>query len=143
MYKACLFAIMAFLLVTTVVFYPHDTQGQQVENNCIVVYYFHGSFRCPTCLMIERYSKEAVENSFKNELISGKITFKAINIEEKGNEHFVNDYQLYTRSLVICLKKDGKEIKYKNLTKVWDYIMDKKLFFDYVKNEVASLLKER
>jgi len=121
---------------------PMSLIEENVQPNRIVAYYFHGSFRCATCRRIEQYSKEAVEENFKNELAEGKVVFKEINIEEKGNEHFAKDYQLYTKSLVISLIKDNKEIKFLNLTKVWEYAGDKQKFHDYVKTEVANYLKE-
>lgn len=141
MRKTFLFFILVFFL--GIVFCTDSGIGeQQVENNHLSVYYFHGNFRCFTCYKIEQYAKEAIETNFKEDLASGKMVFKAINVEEKGKEHFIDDYQLYTKSLIISLVKDGKEIKYKNLTKVWEYIRNKQMFFDYVKNEVTSYLKE-
>lgn len=113
-----------------------------VPKNYIIAYYFHGTFRCPTCHKLEEYSKEAIEANFKNELTSGKIVFKAVNVDEKANEHFVNDYQLYTKSLVISLVRGGKEGKFKNLTKIWEYAGNKQRFYDYVRDEIAAFLKE-
>lgn len=109
--------------------------------NRIMVYYFHGSSRCPVCHRLEKYSKEAVETNFKDALASGKLEFKVVNIDDKGNEHFVNDYQLYTKSLVISLTENGKELKSKNLTRIWDYAGNKQKFFDYVTNEINGFLK--
>jgi len=108
----------------------------------VIAYYFHGTFRCPTCSMMEKYSKEAIDANFKNELSSGKLEFKAVNVEERGNEHFVNDYQLYTKSLILSLVQGGKEIKSKNLTKIWDYARNKQRFSDYVVEEVKDFLRE-
>jgi len=108
----------------------------------VIAYYFHGNFRCPTCHKLEQYSKEAIEANFKDDLASGKLVFKVVNTDEKGNEHFVNDYQLYTKSLVISLVKNGKEIKSKNLSKIWDYVNDKQKFYNYVTDEIKNLLKE-
>jgi len=88
--------------------------GFSAENK-VIAYYFHGSFRCPTCHKLEQYSKEAIGGNFKDEIAKGALEFKTINVEEKGNEHFVNDYQLYTRSLVISKIEDGKETQHKNL----------------------------
>ena len=104
-------------------------------------YYFHGAMRCSTCRKLELYSKEAIENNFKTELASGKLEFKVINVEDKGNEHFVNDYRLYTKSLVLSLVKDGKEVKSKNLDKIWELVGNKDKFLGYVKEEVAGFLK--
>ncbi len=63
-------------------------------------------------------------------------------MEKKENDHFVNEYKLYTKSLVISLNKNGKEIKYNNLTKVWEYLGDKEKFYDYVRDEINKYLKE-
>ena len=92
--------------------------------------------------MMEQYSKEAIQTNFKDALSSGKLEFRVINVEERGNEHYVNDYQLYTKSLIVSLVKDGKEMKSKNLTKIWEYVRNKQRFFDYVSEEVNNFLKE-
>jgi len=118
----------------------------QAEDNAksaqVVAYYFHGDMRCPTCHKLEQYSKEAVETNFKDAVASGKLDFKVINVEDKGNEHYASDYQLYTKSLILSLVKDGKEIKWKNMDKIWEYVHNKEKFIDYVKSGVADLLKE-
>jgi hypothetical protein len=108
----------------------------------VIAYYFHGNFRCPTCFKLEQYSKEAIEVNFKGELASGKLVFNVINTDERENEHFVKDYQLYTKSLVISLVKDGKEVKHKNLAKIWDYVGNKNKFYNYVTEEIKNFLKE-
>jgi len=65
-----------------------------------------------------------------------------VNVEEPENKHFIQDYQLVTRSLVLSLVSDGKEKKWKNLPDVWKLVRDKDKFFQYVKDEVEKLLKE-
>ena len=110
--------------------------------NFVAVYYFHGNFRCANCHNIEQYTKEAVEKYFKKESDSGSVKFKTINVETKGNEHFTNDYKLYTKSVVLSLVKNGKEVKFDNLTKVWEHLRDKEAFHRYIKNEVEKYLKE-
>ena len=108
----------------------------------VIAYYFHGSFRCPTCHNLEQYAKEAIEDNFKDELTKGVLVFKAVNVEEKGNEHFVKDYQLYSKSLVLSLTKDGEEIRHKNLTKIWEHVRNKEKYINYVKNEISTFLGE-
>jgi hypothetical protein len=108
----------------------------------VIAYYFHGSFRCQTCHKLEAYAKEAIETNFKDELSSGRLEYKAVNVEEKRNEHYVGDYGLYTKSIVLSVVKDGKEEKWKNLDKIWEYVNDKDRYIGYVKREVGDLLKE-
>ena len=147
-----IFMVMSILFFIGTVFAMENVSKQgtsartnsasPAQANRVIAYYFHGNFRCSTCYAMEQYSKEAIEANFKNELASGKLVFSVINTDEKGNEHYVKDYQLYTKSLVLSLIKDGKEIKSKNLTKIWEYVSNKKAFFDYVSEEVNNFLKE-
>jgi len=108
----------------------------------VIAYYFHGTVRCTTCRTIERYSQEAIEQYFTNELQNGTLEFRRVNVEEPGNRHFIQDYHLFTRSLVLSLVSDGKEKKWKNLPDVWKLVRDKKKFYQYVKDEVEKFLEE-
>ena len=107
-----------------------------------VAYYFHGNFRCDNCRKIEEYSREAVDLYFSEQLKTGELKFEVINTDEPANEHFVEDYQLYTRSLVIAEFKDGKQVKWKNLAKVWDYLNNREKFHEYVKSEIQNYLEQ-
>lgn len=107
----------------------------------IIAYYFHGNFRCATCRAIEQLSREAIEKNFKAQLKSGALTFLVINIDEPENEHFIQEYQLTTRSLVIAQLKSNKQVAWKNLPGVWKYVRDEKAFDNYVKTEIQSYLQ--
>jgi len=114
----------------------------KVQPHHLVVTYFHGTFRCPTCHKIENLSAKAIKTHFKDELQSGKLIFRVINVEEPGNEHYMKDYQLYTKSLIVSDVKNGKERRWKNLEKIWVYVRDDQKFDNYVKSEIADWLKE-
>jgi len=136
MYKKALLALCIFGFIAV------SFAADKPSSSKVVAYYFYGNYRCPTCRKLEQYSREAIESNFKNEIALGKLAFMAVNIDEKGNEHFVKDYQLYTKSLVLSLVKDDKEIKSKNLTKIWNYVGNKQKFYDYVTEEIKNFLKE-
>jgi hypothetical protein len=123
-------------------FSPLAQAVEDAKGAHVIVYYFHGTMRCPTCHKLEQYSRETIEANFKDTLASGKLEFKVVNVEDKGNEHYGKDYQLYTKSLILSLLKDGKETKWINLNKIWEYVGNKERFIDYVKSGVADLLKE-
>jgi len=108
----------------------------------IIAYYFHGSYRCSTCTKIENYSKETVETYFSDALSSGRLEFQTVNVEEDGNEHFVSDYGLYTKAFILSAVKDGKEIRSKNLNKIWEYSADKEKFVGYVRDGLSSFLNK-
>ena len=108
----------------------------------IVVYYFYTNYRCYSCRMIEQYTKEAVEKFFDKELKEGKLIFKPVNIDEKENKHFIKDYQLYTKSVVISKMKDNEEVSFKNLDKVWKLLRNKEGFYSYIKEETNGFLSD-
>jgi hypothetical protein len=87
-------------------------------------------------------SEQAVSLNFEEALKSGKVTWRVINVDEPENKHYNDDYQLYTKSLIISEVKDGKEVRWKNLEKVWQYVRDEEKFDAYVKDEIAGWLKE-
>ena len=107
----------------------------------LVAYYFHGNMRCRTCRTIEAYAKEAVQTGFAEALSDGRLAFRVVNIEEPANEHFVQDYQLTTRSVVLVQFADGKQEQWKNLARVWELVRDKEAFLKYVQDETRSYLE--
>ena len=106
----------------------------------IAAYYFHGNFRCMTCRKMEQYSREAIEQYFAAQIKSGAVVFQPINIDETENQHFVQDYQLVTRSLVLVKYENGKQTTWKNLPAIWQKVGDQQAFFEYVKSEIAAYL---
>jgi len=81
----------------------------QVNKNIIEVFDFHTTNRCVTCKAIEANTKYTLETYFAEELKSGKITFKIINIDEKVNEKLAEKFQASGTSLflnVISAKKE-------------------------------------
>ena len=108
----------------------------------VVAYYFHGSFRCRTCLAIERQARETIATGFPDELASGELRWRALNVEEPGNEHFVEDFKLVTRSLVLVSYQDGKVLRFQTLDKVWQLVRDEELFSEYVREATRTFLTE-
>ena len=133
-----------FLVILAVVAVISVSTAFAIDNSSakVIAYYFHGSFRCYTCTNMEKFSKEAIETNFKDALASGNLEFKAVNVEDRGNEHFVNDYKLYTKSLILSMVKDGKEVKSKNLDKIWELARNKQRFIDYVTSEINGFMKD-
>jgi hypothetical protein len=107
----------------------------------IIVYYFHGNARCPTCYMLENYAKQALDASFGDALKDGRIDWKVVNVEEGGNEHFGQDYSLYTKSVIISIRKDGKEASWKNLDQIWQLVHNEQTYKDYITREVKACLE--
>jgi hypothetical protein len=108
----------------------------------VVAYYFHGNFRCASCRKIEEYSRAAIEEGFPAELKDGRLSFEVVNVEEPPNRHFVRDYALVTKSLVLVLKDGDRQVRFKNLDLVWQLLGSRDEFRAYVQKEVRGFLGE-
>ncbi len=110
------------------------------QNPKVVAYYFHTTMRCVTCKMIEDLSRVALISGFPDEIKNGRLEFKAVNIEEPANQHYLEDYQLITRSLVLVRFAGEKQEKWKTLARVWELVDKKEEFEKYVKEETKNFL---
>ena len=141
----CMF-IISFFLASKVVADAGKSETAspvvQEASEKFVVFYFHGNFRCAKCKKIEQYSREAIEKYFTEQLKTRALIFNIINIDLSENKHFIEDYKIYTRSLIIAEFKDGKQVKWKNLTKVRDYLNSKDKFYEYVRLEIKKYLEQ-
>ncbi len=106
-----------------------------------VVYYFHGQFRCYSCTRIEELASIALQKHFSKELASGAVVWRPVNVDAPGNERYIADYRLRTRSVVASRVIDGKEISWKNLERVWHYYNDEPAFTAYIKSEIDALMR--
>jgi thiol-disulfide isomerase/thioredoxin len=113
---------------------------KQANGHQVIVYYFHGKFRCQTCKRIEQLTREAVSENFGAELSAGALEMRVINVEVSENSHFSKDYKLFTRSVVVSDMVNGKETQWKNLQKVWELVHQQKAFKDYIRDEIRSYL---
>jgi hypothetical protein len=107
----------------------------------VLAYYFHGTSRCSSCYKIESYSAEILKSKFSELLKSGKLEWLPINVEEERYNHFIREFNLHTKSVVLVEMRDGQKSQWKNLEKVWDYLGDQVSFQQYVAAEVSSFIR--
>jgi hypothetical protein len=106
----------------------------------VIAYYFHGNVRCPSCRKIEAYTKEAIDSAFGESLKSGKLEWRVVNTDSSENEHYLKDYQLFTKSVVLSDVHDGTQTRWKNLGKVWELLGDQAKFHAYIQDEMRPFL---
>ena len=108
----------------------------------LVVYYFHGDMRCMTCHKLETYAKEALETYFAEELSSNDIVWQVVNVDKPENRHFIQDYKLVTKSVVISETVNGREIRWKNLEQIWQLVRNKESYLNYIHENISAFLRE-
>lgn len=131
---------------------PHNTSPTAEDSNVakedinmksqLIVYYLHGSRRCPTCHKLETYAKESLQTYFAAELNSNEILWKVVNIDEPQNEHYIKDYELVTKSIILSAMADGKEVEWKNLDQIWQKVGNKQNYLQYIRDGIKQFLEE-
>jgi hypothetical protein len=117
-----------------------QSPAPKTDTHKVIAYYFHTNTRCSTCMKIEAYSKEAIEKGFPEELKKGILEMRIVNYENPENRHFMNDYKLVSKSLVLVNTVNGKQTEWTNLKMVWQLTGRKDAFLNYVRKEVRSYL---
>ncbi len=75
--------------------------------------YFHGKQRCLTCMAIEKFSTETVAKEFQEQVDSGRIIYKIIDIDKE--EALADKYEVASSSLIL-ITHTGQGEKVTNLT---------------------------
>ena len=117
------------------------TEDARREGHKVIAYYFHGNMRCDMCRSIERQAYQAVTTVFADAIRTGALAWKAVNVDQPAHEHFTQDYELTSSSLVLAAFKDGRPSHWRTLEKVWSLVHDEDAFRAYVVKEVRACLE--
>ena len=107
-----------------------------------VAYYFYTSKRCGPCTRIEQWSQDAIQQNFKEEIKAGDLQWKAINVDKPENRHYIKDFKLYTKSVIVAEYNNGKTNRWKNLKEVWNLFRDREKYFNYVVEETRQFMEK-
>ncbi|MDD5116160.1 MAG: hypothetical protein PHW98_03745 [Candidatus Omnitrophica bacterium] len=113
--------------------------AEQSKDQKIVMYYFRGTSRSPVCRHLEKVCREAVEDDFRDELASGKFDFRVVTLGNDGQGYYDNYYRVSSRMAILSLVENGRELRWKNLERIGEYINDKEGLAGYLRGEIASL----
>lgn len=90
-----------------------ESNAENITNNAdIEIYYFHYTRRCATCNAIENITKETINKIYADQVNSGKIIFKSINLDEDKGEKIGEKLEVAGQALII--KKDENKIDLTN-----------------------------
>ncbi|MEX2578356.1 MAG: nitrophenyl compound nitroreductase subunit ArsF family protein [Verrucomicrobiales bacterium] len=108
----------------------------------VVVTYFSSDVRCPTCLEIESLTRRAVEERFAGPLAEGTLAFRILNMDEEENVHFVDDYELAFKTVVIRGDAGGDDFAepWVKMDEVWSLTAKPDEFIAYLAEEIERRL---
>jgi exosortase/archaeosortase len=77
--------VMLSLFTVNSVASEKKTQATVSKSAKVEVYYFHFTRRCVTCQAVETETKKAIAALYPTQAKNGLITFKAVNLDDKGS----------------------------------------------------------
>ena len=106
----------------------------------VIVNYFHTTVRCETCLMIEQVAENILEQEFAQELQQGTLARQPVNVDLKGNRHFIEDFSLGANELLI---RDGQELsRFDKVPDTWHLINDYEKFKSTLTRMIRKVLQD-
>lgn len=106
----------------------------------IEIIYFHSTARCASCITLEEYLNEAVDDFFQDEIASGKVSFQKVNVDLPENKELAKKFQAVSSSLKINEIYEGND-HIEEDSRVWRYLGDKEALKNYLQNRIESRLK--
>jgi len=119
---------------------PAEAAEAETDGPQLVVYYFHRTQRCHTCLTMEAYAKDILTQTFPKQFESGEIEWRLVDIETPANEHFVHDFELTSNALVMVKPDGDQRAEWKSLDRIWELVGNEQEFKTYVREHALAYL---
>jgi len=109
-----------------------STTSAEAPADGVQAYYFFGDTRCATCRKLEAYAEEA--------LASTEVPLVALNVDQPANRHFVDDFQLTSKALVLVEYEDGQVTRWQDLKLIWQLVDEHEGYLAYVRQQTADFV---
>jgi len=109
----------------------------------VIIYYFHGTRRCFSCITVEANAARVIEDNFRRQITDGGLKWMPLNMDDPGSKVLTEKFGIKTNTLVVAKMAGGNYTGYKKLKKVWQLIDDPEGFSEYVTDEISAFLKNK
>lgn len=116
--------------------------GVEMPEDGLVVYYFHGDIRCPTCRAIESQTHEIVQNDFARQMEDDLIAWKVLNYDKPEGTDLAKQFDVHMANVVLVQMSGGEIRNWRRLDQVWALVGDKPAFAEFVRTEISQTLAE-
>ena len=114
---------------------------QEAPDRLEVRYFVFGK-RCSTCHRIEKLTRKAVEEDFEPERKAGKVSFYMVDCDKESNKHWLEEFPMSAKSVLILKYEDGELVDWENMTHIWTLNNDEEEFLAYIRDMVRMMLAE-
>ncbi len=119
---------------------PAKLYAAAVPDNGVIVYQFHRRFRCQECVKLEEMINEAFQTHFPEELKTGRLIFRVVDLDVEENGHYEKEYDFFYNTVIVVDIDKGKELRFKNLEKIWSLVDDKEVATEFIRSHIAAYL---
>ena len=118
------------------------TKTHKAELSKVLIYNFHVTNRCVSCIAIEDATTKTINTYFANELKQGRIIRYILNVDEESNADMAEKYQAFGSGLFITRVYKGKETSTDLTGDGFKYAKNKEeKFIEILKNKISEYLK--
>ena len=104
----------------------------------------HATVRCPTCLIVERLTREVLAEHFPLLPDSPAITFHALNYERPEFDELAKRFKIATATVLLVKVKDSQIVEGKTLTnETWKYYTDSSAFKAMLNEQLDAFLESK
>ena len=140
--------LLAFVAVSLGVLVAREVAPQRAADPAlpadgIVLYYFHGPERCPTCERLEAACRRAVGIVAAERNPSPPPRVESVNFLDPANESLRETFDVGALSVALAEIEDGRVKRGRRLDGLWDVIGDADALADYVADELRRFLEGR
>jgi hypothetical protein len=119
----------------------HTEKKPSDEVERVDVVYFHRPQRCTKCLCFEERVSYVIATYFQDEIDSGKLTFRILNLGDPENAEIASKYAAIGSQLFVNTIIDGKE-HIQDIQEIWSWNCtgDEEQFDAQVRNVIEQSL---
>lgn len=114
-----------------------------IAQRTAVIYYFYTNTRCASCTQLEAYTRETVDTLLSAGYKGWRVEFRGVNVEEPANAHFIGEYSLESKAVVVQKFYGAKPLDWAKLDKAWTLLGDRAAFVNYVAAETRRALDKQ
>ena len=115
------------------------TTARPAPGNQVLVYYMYPAIRCVTCNKIEKAAHGIVHEDYAEAVKAGRLKWHEVNISEK--DELAERYNVASSTVVVVRLKDGREVGFERLDKVWPLAEKPAELTAYIRKAIRSALE--
>ena len=98
---------------------PRAVVPSTAEKPVVVVYYFHRTFRCYSCLSLETAALDVLKERFAQQMQDGQVVWVPVNIEDPQTETLRQQLEVRSNGLVLVRMANGAYKDAKRMDELW------------------------